>query len=125
MHVGKVIAVVLWTVIGGALTYRPVPTLWRLLRGADPATILGAVTDRQRTLSGYAFAGLLRGSRALELIGWAIGERFAGAAQADHWLAGHVPREMADEGCHLRRSHRLLQRGGRLPSLYCGAATPS
>lgn len=31
--------------------------------GADPATILGAVTPVPDTLSEYAFAGLLRGSR--------------------------------------------------------------
>lgn len=31
--------------------------------GADPATILGAVTPIPDTLSEYAFAGLLRGSK--------------------------------------------------------------
>jgi 4-hydroxy-3-polyprenylbenzoate decarboxylase len=55
---------------GGALDFRdwqraypgkPFPVTVAL--GADPATILGAVTPVPDTLSEYAFAGLLRGSR--------------------------------------------------------------
>jgi 4-hydroxy-3-polyprenylbenzoate decarboxylase len=55
---------------GGALDYRewqevhpgePFPVAVAL--GADPATILGAVTPVPDTLSEYAFAGLLRGSK--------------------------------------------------------------
>ncbi|MCW4149720.1 4-hydroxy-3-polyprenylbenzoate decarboxylase [Halomonas sp. 18H] len=55
---------------GGALDYQewceahpgePFPVAVAL--GADPATILGAVTPVPDTLSEYAFAGLLRGSR--------------------------------------------------------------
>ena len=55
---------------GGALDYRewcekhpgqPFPVAVAL--GADPATILGAVTPVPDTLSEYAFAGLLRGNR--------------------------------------------------------------
>jgi len=55
---------------GGALDFRdwqlkhpgePFPVSVAL--GADPATILGAVTPVPDTLSEYAFAGLLRGSR--------------------------------------------------------------
>ena len=55
---------------GGALDFRdwqrlhpgePFPVAVAL--GADPATILGAVTPVPDTLSEYAFAGLLRGSR--------------------------------------------------------------
>lgn len=55
---------------GGALDFRdwqrvhpgrPFPVSVAL--GADPATILGAVTPIPDTLSEYAFAGLLRGSR--------------------------------------------------------------
>ncbi len=55
---------------GGALDYRefcekfpdkPYPVAVAL--GADPATILGAVTPVPDTLSEYAFAGLLRGSK--------------------------------------------------------------
>ncbi|MDX1654350.1 MAG: 4-hydroxy-3-polyprenylbenzoate decarboxylase [Candidatus Competibacteraceae bacterium] len=55
---------------GGALDFkewqqeyphRPFPIAVAL--GADPATILGAVTPVPDTLSEYAFAGLLRGSR--------------------------------------------------------------
>ena len=55
---------------GGALDFRE----WQQMRpgepfpvavalGADPATILGAVTPVPDTLSEYAFAGLLRGSK--------------------------------------------------------------
>src|SRR5699024_4352172 len=55
---------------GGALDFqefqkqnpgKPYPVSVAL--GADPATILGAVTPVPDTLSEYAFAGLLRGSR--------------------------------------------------------------
>jgi 4-hydroxy-3-polyprenylbenzoate decarboxylase len=55
---------------GGALDFRdfalanpgnPFPIAVAL--GADPATILGAVTPVPDTLSEYQFAGLLRGSR--------------------------------------------------------------
>jgi 4-hydroxy-3-polyprenylbenzoate decarboxylase len=55
---------------GGALDYRdwqeknpgePFPVAVAL--GADPATILGAVTPVPDTLSEYAFAGLLRGAK--------------------------------------------------------------
>ena len=55
---------------GGALDFRdhaeanpgaPFPVAVAL--GADPATILGAVTPVPDTLSEYQFAGLLRGAR--------------------------------------------------------------
>ena len=55
---------------GGALDFRefaranpgqPFPIAVAL--GADPATILGAVTPVPDSLSEYQFAGLLRGSR--------------------------------------------------------------
>src|SRR5258706_2597491 len=55
---------------GGAIDFRehlearpgePFPVAVAL--GADPATILGAVTPVPDTLSEYQFAGLLRGSR--------------------------------------------------------------
>jgi 4-hydroxy-3-polyprenylbenzoate decarboxylase len=55
---------------GGALDFRdhcaknpgqPFPVL--VVIGADPATILGAVTPVPDTLSEYQFAGLLRGAQ--------------------------------------------------------------
>lgn len=65
--------------------------------GADPATILGAVTPVPDALSEYAFAGLLRGSRT-ELVK-AIGSDLQVPAQAEYVLEGHIyPGEMADEG---------------------------
>ena len=89
---------------GGALDFRdwcktypgrPYPVAVAL--GADPATILGAVTPVPDALSEYAFAGLLRGSRT-ELVK-AIGSDLQVPAQAEYVLEGHIyPGEMADEG---------------------------
>ena len=61
--------------------------------GADPATILGAVTPVPDSLSEYQFAGLLRGSRT-ELIASGVGE--AGQmlqvpASAEIVLEGYIP----------------------------------
>jgi len=85
---------------GGALDFRdfalanpgkPFPIAVAL--GADPATILGAVTPVPDSLSEYQFAGLLRGSRT-ELVNSAVGE--AGVmlqvpASAEIVLEGHIP----------------------------------
>ena len=85
---------------GGALDFRdfalarpgePFPIAVAL--GADPATILGAVTPVPDTLSEYQFAGLLRGSRT-ELADSAVGD--AGVmlqvpARAEIVLEGHIP----------------------------------
>ncbi|MEO0423103.1 MAG: 4-hydroxy-3-polyprenylbenzoate decarboxylase [Pseudomonadota bacterium] len=65
--------------------------------GADPATILGAVTPVPDTLSEHAFAGLLRGSRTVtvksDLTGLDI------PASAEIVLEGHLhPGDMAPEG---------------------------
>ncbi|WPL16583.1 3-octaprenyl-4-hydroxybenzoate carboxy-lyase [Thiorhodovibrio winogradskyi] len=89
---------------GGALDYRdwqqtypdePFPVAVAL--GADPATILGAVTPVPDSLSEYAFAGLLRGSRT-ELAG-CLGSDLQVPASAEIVLEGHLhPRDMADEG---------------------------
>ncbi|MFB1010612.1 MAG: 4-hydroxy-3-polyprenylbenzoate decarboxylase, partial [Thiopseudomonas sp.] len=89
---------------GGALDFRdwclknpgqPYPVAVAL--GADPATILGAVTPVPDTLSEYAFAGLLRGKRT-ELVK-AIGSDLQVPARAEIILEGHIhPGEMADEG---------------------------
>jgi 4-hydroxy-3-polyprenylbenzoate decarboxylase len=61
--------------------------------GADPATILGAVTPVPDTLSEYQFAGLLRGSRT-EVTDSSVGD--AGVmlqvpASAEVVLEGHIP----------------------------------
>lgn len=85
---------------GGALDFRdfalakpgqPFPIAVAL--GADPATILGAVTPVPDTLSEYQFAGLLRGSRT-ELTETSVGD--AGVmlqvpARAEIVLEGHIP----------------------------------
>jgi 4-hydroxy-3-polyprenylbenzoate decarboxylase len=65
--------------------------------GADPATILAAVTPVPDALSEYAFAGLLRGSRT-ELVK-SISNDLQVPASAEFVLEGYIdPAEMADEG---------------------------
>ena len=85
---------------GGALDFRefararpgqPFPIAVAL--GADPATMLGAVTPVPDTLSEYQFAGLLRGSRT-EVTDCAVGD--AGVvlqvpATAEFVFEGHIP----------------------------------
>ncbi len=89
---------------GGALDFRdfglanpglPFPIAVAL--GADPATMLGAVTPVPDSLSEYQFAGLLRGN-ATELVDCSVGE--AGRwlqvpASAEIVLEGHVPTAQA------------------------------
>ncbi|MDY7587762.1 4-hydroxy-3-polyprenylbenzoate decarboxylase [Vibrio cholerae] len=65
--------------------------------GADPASILGAVTPVPDTLSEYAFAGLLRGSRT-EVVK-SISNDLEVPASAEIVLEGYIdPNEFADEG---------------------------
>ena len=80
---------------GGALDFRdhalknpgkPFPITVAL--GADPATILGAVTPVPDTISEYQFAGLLRGSRT-ELI-QCVGNELQVPASAEIILEGHI-----------------------------------
>ncbi|WP_338716135.1 4-hydroxy-3-polyprenylbenzoate decarboxylase [Herbaspirillum sp. DW155] len=80
---------------GGALDFRehcianpgkPYPVVVAL--GADPATILGAVTPVPDSLSEYQFAGLLRGSRT-ELVK-AVGSDLRVPASAEIVLEGHI-----------------------------------
>jgi 4-hydroxy-3-polyprenylbenzoate decarboxylase len=80
---------------GGALDFRehgiahpgqPYPVCVAL--GADPATILGAVTPVPDSLSEYQFAGLLRGSRT-ELVK-AIGSELRVPASSEIVLEGHI-----------------------------------
>ncbi|EOA03486.1 3-octaprenyl-4-hydroxybenzoate carboxy-lyase [Herbaspirillum frisingense GSF30] len=80
---------------GGALDFRehciahpgkPYPVAVAL--GADPATILGAVTPVPDNLSEYQFAGLLRGSRT-DLVK-AMGSELRVPASAEIVLEGHI-----------------------------------
>ena len=65
--------------------------------GADPATMLGAVTPVPDTLSEYAFAGLLRGGRT-EVVR-CLGPDLQVPAFAEFVLEGHIkPDDMAPEG---------------------------
>ena len=65
--------------------------------GADPATILGAVTPVPDTLSEYAFAGLLRGEKT-KVVG-CLGSDLQVPASAEFILEGFLyPDEMATEG---------------------------
>jgi 4-hydroxy-3-polyprenylbenzoate decarboxylase len=65
--------------------------------GADPATILGAVTPVPDTLSEYAFAGLLRGSRTE--LARCLGNDLQVPASAEIILEGFIePAETAPEG---------------------------
>ncbi|MGD2005697.1 MAG: 4-hydroxy-3-polyprenylbenzoate decarboxylase [Pseudomonadales bacterium] len=89
---------------GGALDFqafqtanpgKPFPVAVAL--GADPATILGAVTPVPDTLSEYAFAGLLRGSRT-ELVKCQSVDLQV-PASAEIVLEGYIyPDDMAPEG---------------------------
>ncbi|MDH5369962.1 MAG: 4-hydroxy-3-polyprenylbenzoate decarboxylase [Gammaproteobacteria bacterium] len=65
--------------------------------GADPATILAAVTPVPDTLSEYGFAGLLRGDKT-EVVK-CIGSDLQVPASAEYVLEGYLtPGEEADEG---------------------------
>ena len=111
---------------GGALDFRdfaranpgqPFPMAVAL--GADPATILGAVTPVPDSLSEYQFAGLLRGSRT-ELVASRVGEgelMLQVPASAEIVLEGHIPTaEPGFEG-ESDRGVRLKEKGGYLHAL--------
>jgi len=111
---------------GGALDFRdfraacpgrPFPLAVAL--GADPATMLGAVTPVPDSLSEYQFAGLLRGSRT-EVADASVGD--AGTllqvpARAEIVLEGHIP--VATPGHAGRSAHGVQTReiGGHLHAL--------
>jgi 4-hydroxy-3-polyprenylbenzoate decarboxylase len=111
---------------GGALDFRdfaaanpgqPFPLAVAL--GADPATMLGAVTPVPDTLSEYQFAGLLRGSRT-EVTESGVGEgglRLQVPASAEIVLEGHIP--VASAGFEGQSEHgvRLKEKGGYLHAL--------
>jgi len=89
---------------GGALDFRdwlkthpgePFPVSVAL--GADPATILAAVTPVPDSLSEFAFAGLLRGSKTE--LGKCISNDLQVPASAEFVLEGHIhPDDTAPEG---------------------------
>ena len=89
---------------GGALDLRdwqqarpgePFPVA--VVLGADPATVLAAVTPVPDTLSEFAFAGLLRGGRT-EVVRSSVGDLMV-PASAEIVLEGHIHQdELADEG---------------------------
>lgn len=71
-----------------ALTHPGTPFPIAVALGADPATILGAVTPVPDSLSEYQFAGLLRGSRTE--VTKAIGSDLMVPAYAEIILEGHI-----------------------------------
>jgi 4-hydroxy-3-polyprenylbenzoate decarboxylase len=90
---------------GGALDYRdhclaspgrPFPVAVAL--GADPATILAAVTPVPDSLGEYQFAGLLRGGRTE--VAKCIGSDLQVPASAEIVLEGFIGNETALEGPH-------------------------
>jgi len=89
---------------GGALDFRdhvasskePFPVAVAL--GADPATMLAAVTPIPDTLGEYQFAGLLRGSRT-EVVK-CLGSDLQVPASAEIVLEGVIGNETAEEGPH-------------------------
>jgi len=111
---------------GGALDFRefarvnpgrPFPMAVAL--GADPATILGAVTPVPDTLSEYQFAGLLRGART-QLVDSTVGEGntwLQVPATAELVLEGHIP--VAEPGFEGLSEHgvRVKEKGGYLHAL--------
>jgi len=111
---------------GGALDFRdfalanpsqPFPIAVAL--GADPATILGAVTPVPDTLSEYQFAGLLRGSRT-EVADSMVGEgeaRLQVPASAEFVLEGHIPVAAAGFVGESAHGVPMKEQGGYLHAL--------
>jgi 4-hydroxy-3-polyprenylbenzoate decarboxylase len=110
---------------GGALDFRdhalahpgePFPIAVAL--GADPATILGAVTPVPDSLSEYQFAGLLRGSRT-ELVntGGGKGQPLQAPATAEIVLEGHIPPAAPGYSGVSERGVPLKEKGGYLHAL--------
>jgi 4-hydroxy-3-polyprenylbenzoate decarboxylase len=111
---------------GGALDFRafaganpgqPFPIVVAL--GADPATILGAVTPVPDTLSEYQFAGLLRGSRT-EVAATAVGEgglMLQAPASAEFVLEGHIPTAAQGFVGESELGVKTVERGGYLHAL--------
>ncbi len=115
---------------GGALDFRdhalespgtPFPIAVAL--GADPATILGAVTPVPDTLSEYQFAGLLRGGRT-EIVKCITHDAAGSGERGDRARGRHSPGRQGSERIRdgarrpVRRPHRLLQRSRALPGVH-------
>jgi len=89
---------------GGALDYQDHRKISKekfpvaVALGADPATILAAVTPVPDTLGEYQFAGLLRGSRT-ELVK-CLGSELRVPASAEIVLEGFIDDDTAEEGPH-------------------------
>jgi 4-hydroxy-3-polyprenylbenzoate decarboxylase len=111
---------------GGALDFRefaaanpgqPFPIAVAL--GADPATILGAVTPVPDSLSEYQFAGLLRGSRT-EVVDTTVGEgavKLQVPASGEIVLEGHIPPAPTGFEGESALGIKLKERGGYLHAL--------
>ena len=111
---------------GGALDFRefaranpgqPFPMAVAL--GADPATILGAVTPVPDTLSEYQFAGLLRGGRT-ELVNSGVGEgtlKLQVPASAEFVLEGHIPTAPAGFAGESAHGVKVKEKNGYLHAL--------
>ncbi|RVU44461.1 UbiD family decarboxylase [Rubrivivax rivuli] len=111
---------------GGALDFRefaranpgqPFPMAVAL--GADPATILGAVTPVPDTLGEYQFAGLLRGSRT-ELVATQVGEgalKLNVPSSAEIVFEGHIPPAPAGFEGVSDLGVKLKEKGGYLHAL--------
>ena len=111
---------------GGALDFRdfaaanpgrPFPIAVAL--GADPATMLGAVTPVPDELSEYQFAGLLRGGRT-EVANCSVGEdglALQVPASAEIVLEGHVPVAPPGWRGHSESGVELREQGGYLHAL--------
>jgi 4-hydroxy-3-polyprenylbenzoate decarboxylase len=87
--------------------------------GADPATILGAVTPVPDTLSEYQFAGLLRGGRT-EVVDTGVGEgglMLQVPASAEIVLEGRIPPAPAGLEGTSEAGVPLRERGGYLHAL--------
>jgi 4-hydroxy-3-polyprenylbenzoate decarboxylase len=111
---------------GGALDFREFaracpgqPFPLAVVLGADPATILGAVTPVPDTLSEYQFAGLLRGSRT-QLVESGVGEgatRLQVPASAEIVLEGHIHPAAAGFEGRSEAGVALKEKGGYLHAL--------
>jgi 4-hydroxy-3-polyprenylbenzoate decarboxylase len=111
---------------GGALDFRdyaianpgqPFPLAVAL--GADPATILGAVTPVPDTLSEYQFAGLLRGSRT-EVADSGVGQgdlQLQVPASSEFVLEGHIRPAAAGFAGHSEHGVPLKEHSGYLHAL--------
>ena len=125
--IGKRDVIVRWLAHrGGALDFRdfaranpgqPFPMAVAL--GADPATILGAVTPVPDTLSEYQFAGLLRGGRT-EVVDTSVGEgalKLQAPASAEFVLEGHIPTATPGFSGESEAGIKLMERNGYLHAL--------